>query len=79
MKKTEMIVKMAQENNLSRKAAQNTYGTVLNAFIEGMTAHGQFVLPGIGTFTVEKVDKVESANDLIKFRPTKTMVAALEK
>lgn len=79
MKKTEMIVKIAQENGLSRKAAQNTYDSIINSFTEGIAAHGQFVLPGIGTFEIIKTVEDSALGSCIKYRPAKTLREALGK
>ncbi|MBQ1361433.1 MAG: HU family DNA-binding protein, partial [Oscillospiraceae bacterium] len=51
MNKTELIKKVAAENDLSQKAAAGVVDSVLNSIMDSLAARKPVTLIGFGTFT----------------------------
>ena len=64
MNKTELIKKVAEENDLSRKAAAAIVDSVFNTIMDSMAAREPVTLTGFGTFTCRHRDAREGRNPL---------------
>ena len=56
MNKTELIKKVAAENDLSQKAAAGVVDSVLNSIMDSLAARKPVTLIGFGTFTCRHRD-----------------------
>lgn len=54
MKTTELIAKIAQENEITKKAAKECLEMVVASIVGGMTTEGSVRISGLGTFSVKE-------------------------
>ncbi len=62
MNKTELVKKIAAENELSQKAANAVVDSVLNSIMDSLAAREPVSLTGFGTFTCRHRDAREGRN-----------------
>ncbi len=62
MNKTELIKKVASENELTQKAAAAVVDSVLNAIVDSLVAREPVSLLGFGTFSCKHRDEREGRN-----------------
>ena len=62
MNKTELIKKVAAENDLSQKAAAAAVNSVLNSIVDSLAAREPVSLIGFGTFTCRHRDARQGRN-----------------
>ncbi len=62
MNKTELIKKVAAENELSQKDAAAVVNSVLNTVMDSLAAHDPVALAGFGTFSCKHRDARQGRN-----------------
>ena len=62
MNKTELVKKVAAENNLSQKAAGAVVDSVLNSIVDSLAAREPVALLGFGTFSCRHREAREGRN-----------------
>lgn len=62
MNKTELIKKVAEENNLSQKAAAALVDSILGTIVDTVAAREAVSLPGFGSFSVKHRDARQGRN-----------------
>ena len=62
MNKTELIKKVATENELSQKEATAVVNSVLNGIMESLAAREPVAIAGFGTFTCKHRDARQGRN-----------------
>ena len=62
MNKTELIKKVAAENELSQKEATAVVNSVLNGIMESLAAREPVAIAGFGTFTCKHRDARQGRN-----------------
>ena len=62
MNKTELIKKVAAENDMTQKAAAAAVDSVLNTIMDSLAAHEPVSLFGFGTFTCRHTNAREGRN-----------------
>ena len=62
MNKTELIKKVAAENEFPQKEASAVVNSVLNSIMDSLAAHDPVALAGFGTFSCKRHDARQGRN-----------------
>ena len=62
MNKTELIKKVAIENEISQKEAADVVNSVLNSIMDSLAAHEPVAIAGFGTFSCKHRDARQGRN-----------------
>ena len=91
MNKQELITKIAEKSNLSKKGATAALTALIDTIAETLKAEGKLVVPGLGTFEVKQHaartghnprtgETVEiAAKKVPAFKPAKALKEAIDK
>ena len=85
MNKKTLIEKFSENNNLTKKDAQDLFENVISIIVESLEENKEFTIPQFGKFTIKHFDERQgrnprtgealtiSAKNKVKFAPSKTL------